>query len=346
MGGVCQFRAPRRIMDIVNEKLGGSFTGMDNGEQDGRYIGSFANQMSRCAGANAHPDRPLALQARGDELKRSFLQFSRHFQRMTDDLGSRMSGLNSLFFPHHFAKTGLYSGLGAETAQGLPNGQLFYAFLRGAAKAYGKKWWGNASIYNRWGFKRCFATACTDSGSSLSLLRRLMYSQIMYNSMYFGYEAMQTCTEPGTCDAARMAAALTDGAVRGVAEAITEQQQKTGAPPPPGPERLTPIGNIQIAAKALLAQQPDLGAHLTNVAVVFDFFAGFAPPRHLYTDSIYRVWGNLPFEPDDYWGHGVLGLMYPGYEDSSYFTTEKGFAVETPFGDARGENTREPRLRA
>lgn len=350
MGGVCQFRARREIIDLVNEKLGDAFTGMDNGEQDGRYIGSFADQMSRCAGANAHPDRRVALQARGDELKRSFLQFSRHFQRMTDDLGSRMSGLNSLFMPHYFAKTGLYSGLGAETAQGLPNAQLFYAFLRGAAKAYGKKWWGNASIYNRWGFKRCFATGCTDSGSSLSLLRRLMYSQIIYNSMYFGYEAMQTCTEPGTCDAV---AALADGTVHGVAEAVAEKHLQSdnvnatvatirsinnavaaAVPPPPGPERLTPIGNIQIAAKALLAQHPNLGAHLTNVAVVFDFFAGFAPPRHLYTGSIYRAWGNLPFESDGYWAHGVLGLMYPGYEDSSYFTSEKGFAVETPFGDA------------
>ena len=123
-----------------------------------------------------------------------------------------------------------------------------------------------------------------------------------------------------------------------------------------------------------MAQHPDLGAHLTNVAVVFDFFSGFAPPRHLYTGSIYRAWGNLPFESDGYWAHGVLGLLYPGYEhswvgkntggpltflflninlqnisihkielgvlwfttqeDSSYFTSEKGFMVETPFGDA------------
>jgi hypothetical protein len=39
--------------------------------------------------------------------------------------------------------------LGAETAQGLPNDQLFYAFLRGAAKQYGLLIWGDASIGNR-----------------------------------------------------------------------------------------------------------------------------------------------------------------------------------------------------
>jgi hypothetical protein len=351
MGGVCQFRAPRKIMDLVNEKLGDSFTGMDNGEQDGRWIG-YATQMSRPAGANAHPDRLLALQARGDELKRSFLQFSRHFQRMTDDLGSRLSSLNSIWFPHYFAKTGLYTSLGAETAQGLPNAQLFYAFLRGAAKAYGKKWWGNASIWNRWGHKTCLATNCTQTGTSLSLLRRLMYSQILYNSQFFGYEGAQTCRG---CDAEGMAGALAEGAAEGVAEALAQQALGAGygglaekplplphglpttsaaAPPPLGPERLTPIGNIQIAAKELVAQHPDLGAMLTQCAVVFDFFAGYAPPRHLYTGEIYRAWGNLPFESDDFWAHGVLDVLYPNYEDSSYFTSERGFQVETPFGDA------------
>ena len=192
-----------------------------------------------------------------------------------------------------------------------------------------------------------------------------MYSQILYNSMFFGYEAAQTCRG---CDAEGMAGALADGVAEAVAEALTQQNtagyggladeplpppphapvQPTAmmppsrvaaypsvpAPPPAGPEVLTPIGNIQIAAKELVAQQPDLGAMLTNCAVVFDFFAGFAPPRHLYTGEIYRAWGNLPFESDDFWAHGVLDLLYPGYEDSSYFTSERGFQVETPFGDA------------
>ena len=62
--------------------------------------------------------------------------------------------------------------------------QIFYAFLRGAAKQYGKVWWGTISIWNRHGEKKCSSgTMCTDSGTSLSLLRRLMYSQILYNSL-------------------------------------------------------------------------------------------------------------------------------------------------------------------
>ena len=40
-----------------------------------------------------------------------------------------------------------------------------------------------------------------------------------------------------------------------------------------------------------------------------------------------QAWGNLPFDSDSYWAHGVLDLLYPGYADSSYFTSEQGFQV-------------------
>ena len=107
---------------------------------------------------------------------------------MADDLGNKLMSLNSLWNPHYFAKTGFYTALGAETAQGLPNAQIFYSFLRGAAKQFGNWIWGNASIYNRFGFKQCAmrnTTAggqecvCDDQGSSLSLFRRLMYQQLL-----------------------------------------------------------------------------------------------------------------------------------------------------------------------
>lgn len=56
---------------------------------------------------------------------------------MADDLGNKLMALNSLWDTHYFARSGFYTALGAETAQGLPNAQLFYAFLRGAAKQFG-----------------------------------------------------------------------------------------------------------------------------------------------------------------------------------------------------------------
>lgn len=114
---------------------------------------------------------------------------------------------------------------------------------------------------------------------------RLMYSQILYNSMFFGYEGGQTCTG---CDVEGVAAAVADGVVEGIKETKDLQdsggygglakkplphhpaattEQAAAAPASPPVMRLTPIGNIQIAAKELVDQHRDLGAHLTNCAV-------------------------------------------------------------------------------
>ena len=35
-----------------------------------------------------------------------------YFERLTDDLGARMVSVNSLYMPHYYAKTGLYTMLG------------------------------------------------------------------------------------------------------------------------------------------------------------------------------------------------------------------------------------------
>ena len=48
---------------------------------------------------------------------------------------------------------------------------------------------------------------------------------------------------------------------------------------------------------------------------------------------MYRVWGNLPYEAGDYLTDGLLDMVYPGYQDSSYFRDERGFIAETPYGD-------------
>ena len=72
---------------------------------------------------------------------------------------------------------------------------------------------------------------------------------------------------------------------------------------------------------------------VTPIAVMVDFFSGWSFPRHLYTGNVYRVWGNLPYEPGDYLTDGVLDMLYPGYQDSSYFHDETGFITATPYGD-------------
>lgn len=278
-----QFKPPATAWKTLETTLGDRWLGADIGEQDGRYVGGYANQM--------HP-------AVGSRLEQ-YANFQRHFERMGDDLGQRLSALVSLNFGHYFLKEGTYTLLGAETAQALPNSQVYYAFIRGAGKQYGVPWFGNASIYNRWGYKTYGAPGKDGGyefgptkGSSLSLLKRLLYHHILYNSVLVGFE---------------------NGWFEG--------------------DQLSPIGKIQSAAQKWIRSYGLPGVQHTPVALMLDFHAGWTFPRHLYSDKIYRVWGNLPYETGDYLTDGVLDMLYPGYQNASYFHDETGFLSPTPYGD-------------
>lgn len=276
-----QYEAPPGVFELLESKLGDRWLGMDVGEQDGRYVGGYANHM-----------QPIST----DRFKQ-YLNFHRHFERMCDQLGNRMSTLVSLNFGHYFLKEGLYTTIGAETAQGLPNGQVYYSFIRGAGKQYGVPWFGNASVWNRWGHYKSYGPPGADHsptmGTSLSLLRRLLYSHILYNSVFVGMES---------------------GWLEG--------------------DQLTPIGKIQQAARSWVGEHGQPGTMLTPIALMVDFHSGWTFPRHLYTEHVYRVWGNQPYEAGDYLTDGVLDILYPGYQDSSYYHDETGFLTPTPYGDS------------
>ncbi len=279
-----QFTPPPGVFPMLESKLGHRWLGMDVGEQDGRYVGGYARLLWP-------PEAPRFEQ---------YLNFQRFFERMTNELGSRMSALVSLNFGHYFLKEGLYTMLGAETAQALPNSQVYYAFIRGAGKQYGVPWFGNASVFNRWGFKNYgppgkgegYAHGPT-KGTSLSLMKRLLYSHILYNSMVVGFES-----------------------------GWLEKDQ------------LTPIGRIQQAANRWVKENGQPGVMQTPIALMVDFYSGWSFPRHLYTGDVYRVWGNLPYERGDYLTHSIIEMLYPRYQDASYFHDETGFLSATPYGDS------------
>ena len=277
-----QFVVPNGVLSLFEQQLGDRWLGMDNGEQDGRYVGGYASQMS-----------PVGA---GREMQ--YLNFQNHFQGLADRLGNRLATLVSLNFGHYFLKEGVYTLIGAETAQGLPNTQIYYSFIRGAGKQYGVPWFGNASVWNRWGWKNYEGISDYNGGNlegtSLSLLKRLIYCHIMYNCVAVGFESSFL--------------------------------DKKG--------ELSPIGRIQQSAIQWVKKNGNPGILLTPVAVMIDFFAGWTFPRHLYTDHIFRAWGNLPYEEGDYFTDGILDMFYPGYRDASYFHDETGFITPTPYGDA------------
>ncbi len=275
-----QFRVPDGVFDMLESRLGDRWLGMDVGEQDGRYIGGYASQQL-----------PVS-----DDRFAAYLHFQHHFQYMGEELGNRLSTLVSLNFGHQFLKEGTYTTIGAETGQALPNSQVYYAFIRGAGKQYGVPWFGNASVWNRWGWKS-YDSEGTDhgptKGTSLNLLKRLLYSHILYNCVFVGFES---------------------GWIKG--------------------DELTPIGRIQQGAVDWTERNGQPGVMHTPVALMLDFHSGWSFPRHLYSSQVYRVWGNIPYGPGDYLADGVLDLLYPGYQDSSYYHDETGFLAPTPYGDS------------
>jgi len=278
-----QFTPPADAFTILESKLGERWLGTDIGEQDGRYIGGYANQLTPASASRFE----------------QYLNFQRHFERMSDDLGHKHSALVSLNFGHYFLKEGTYTLIGAETAQALPNNQVYYAFIRGAGKQYGVPWFGNASIWNRWGYKTYGSaggsggeTHSPTNGTSLSLLKRLLYSHILYNCVAVGFE---------------------NGWFEG--------------------EKLSPVGHIQQSAQRWVKEHGQPGVMHTPVALLLDFYSGWSFPRHLYSSDVYRVWGNRPYEAGDFFTEAVLNQLYPGYQDSSYFHDESGFVAPTPYGD-------------
>ena len=286
---------PAGMVEYLRRELGDRFLGIDNGEQDGRYV--WATGEQQCPSPS--------------QRFRQYLMFQRHFQKLTDELGNQMSALVSLCFGHYFLKEQNHMLLGAETAQALPCSQIYYAFIRGACKQYGVLWFGNASCFNRWGWKdygperhEGRLSSGPERGTSLNLLKRLMYTHYLYNSVSVGFE---------------------------MGWLLPAEDEKTGESG--SRYKLTPIGTIQKGGVDFVARHGLPGVMHTPVAVLLDFFAGWAPPRHLYTKNVCQVWGGMPYEMSDYLTHGVLSLLYPGYEDASYYHDERGFLTPTPYGD-------------
>eukprot|EP01052_Picozoa_sp_SAG31_P017499 SAG31_NODE_1198_length_9441_cov_3.648897_10_plen_816_part_00 len=310
------FPLPQATLDLAVAILGDSFGGLEMGEHDGGYLSVQTAASARGTTGGAHPLRPIRLQLAASERRVEFLRFWRYFDKVHAQLGYRMNLLDGAYFPHYLAKTGYYSMLGCETAEMLPNDQLFYSFTRGAGKQYGQLWRGYVSVWNHWAGKTCETpTSCSLTGASLALMRRLMVTEIMYGAAWFSFEAYWAVNQ------------------------FLPEKNGTLLP-----AELTPIGRISLAGKALVEALPVLGAQLTPVAIVLDFFAGFAPPRNAYADytqghmywnagDVWRQWGPLPCGAGCFFAAEVFELLYPSWKDAQYYQDERGFLAATPFGD-------------
>jgi hypothetical protein len=280
-----QMRVPPETLRLLQEKLGDRFLGFDVGEQDGRYLFTARAIQS-----------PYAADRLGQ-----YFQAHDYFRRIGDDLGHRLNALMVYWYWPYLIKEGRVVLAGAEAQNKVTSSSIHYAFLRGAGKQYGVHWFGNAAVFNTWHYKDYQARAENSGptkGNSLSLLRRLMFSHYLYNSVILGFEA-----------------------------ALYEKSWW----PPNGDGPLSPLGLIQQDAVKFVTDHPQPGVMHTPVALLLDHFAGWMPARTWTT--AYRVWGYLPYDAGDYLTHSVFSMLYPGYEDSAWYHDERGTICNTPYGD-------------
>ena len=300
---------------LITSVLGDRFIGYDNGEQDGRYIGAYTCVQCPALQSNAFQQR----------------RFYEFFDEMGSSLQHATTALNSLNYVHFFARENNCFMLGAETAQALPNANLWYAVIRGAGKQYGLLWFGNASVYNRFSWKSYDVESPKpdaegysygpNAGTSLSLLRRLLYVEYLYNADMLGYESGLVTTK--------------------------ENMDRVNAGIPLEPNRtpsdkslftgddtvLSPIGRLQADCIRFVKERGYAGKMYTPVALVLNSANGWCVPRHLYTQNVYRSWGQLPYSAADHQLHALFSMLYPGYEDSGFFLNERGFLTPTPCGE-------------
>jgi hypothetical protein len=302
-----EYIIPDTADEYMREKLGDKFLGYDNGEQDGRYIHALAQSSA-----------PIL-----DSRKLQYRNFQAYFEKLNDAMQNYTVTLASLTFLHYFAKEGNTIMIGAETAQALPNNNMWFAFIRGASKQYGLLNYGNASVWNRWGYKDYIIDSDEPDtsqgyemgrtgGTSLSQLRRLIYNQYMYNCDILGFEGSWFYTEKA------------DEGEKNTDKTYIINDKRYN---------LTPVGEIQRRCGEFVRQNGFPGTLYTPLAIVTDFFAGWVPPRHLYTGDIYKVWGNLPYDTGDHELHLLFTMLFPGYENAGFYRDERGFLSPTPYGE-------------
>jgi len=297
-GGVSSFAVSGEVQKYIQETLGESFLGWDNGEHDGRWFWQSLRN---------YPSLVTRQQA--------YKYFQAWFLPFLADIQNTATALCGLTFPHYFAKMDGHRMIGAEFLEGLISVPMWAAWVRGASRQYQMFWMAIISFFSRFGHKSyvqegflpiisadCMGSDVgnpayqggSDHGQPISIMRRVWYLAFMYG---VNIEALQ-------------------GA----------QYMEDNV--------LSPLGKMQLQATKICARnEKRRGVQYCPVAALIDFHAGWTPPRHYYSDSFYTVWGGIPYEAGDHQVDLFFREIFPGYENASYYQDLRGYLTPTPYGD-------------
>ena len=297
-----EFRYSKELDEKIRRIMGDRFFGYEMGEQDGRYIGAYASRED----GSAYP------KTRDGQVK----NFDHYHGRMATLFHNKMTILASLALIHYYARGGYATLLSCEAAQALPNSQMWYAFIRGASKQYGILPSGNVSVWNKTGYKYYGEPGLPkhggpEKGTSLSLMRRILWNEYMYNCVFLGFENSWFDN---------------DDSESHILSTVKPEDVYA-------PAGITPIGRVQEYANALVNTLGRPGVMYTPVAFMMNHNAGWNPPAHLYSPKLYEVWGDIPYNAGDFQTHALFTMLYPRYEDAGRFVDETGFLTKTRYGE-------------
>ncbi|MEI7527210.1 MAG: hypothetical protein WCJ95_22870, partial [Mariniphaga sp.] len=211
---------------------------------------------------------------------------------------------------HYQAKNNTVYILGAESQpkKYVTSHSVNYMMLRGAARTYGLPLFGDVSVYSSCGengtsnFKAYGSGYPSDGGpirgNSLGLMRRMMFSQYLYNAAILGFEGGQY-PYPW----------------------LSTQQE-------------SPIAEVQRQMVDFVQSNPKAGVMHAPVAVLQDYFSGWIPKGNFSPiGGQVSDFGTIPWDFGDWQTHYVISKIYPSYDQNGLGNEELGGICNTPFGD-------------
>ncbi len=290
----CQM--PREEFDHMIKEVGHLFLGWEIGEWDGLYARDVARQW-----------KPQDIPKTRQEGYDTFMAYLRHLQELLYDNTNALCGMP---YAHYFNELPVRM-VGAETAQGLLNVQLYVSSLRGACHQYGMEFKLLSSIFDRWG-NTDFINPVDESrtpegggragpfeGHTLGLLQALWITGYLSGAAIMGHEG---------------------------AFYIDEVEN--------GKRKYSAIGEAMHELTQWARDPEPRGKQIRPLALMLDYYAGWSPPRHYYSaiaDCV--VWHGVPYVSSDYGMDRAYDCFYPDYLDSGFYRDERGFLTTTPCGD-------------
>ena len=290
---------PKEWHDWMLEEVGGLFVGWEIGEFDGVYGRDIIYYLPK-------EKIPKTRQEGYDK-------FMKYLHSLDDMVHNCSNSLCGVTYPHYFHEINTKM-LGAEIGQGLLNTQVYLSFLRGASVQYDIPFRTISSSYDRWGMT-------SHNKNDVPTLQREDGSWVEFSMGPFDGHS-------DGMSKANWIISLLSGA-----KVIGQDYGIYGHPDESGLASLTSLGKDLLALKQWTENHWDIGSQNRPLALMLDYYSGWAPPRHLYSFKERVVWHCIPYGPCDFAMDQAFDLFYPGYTWAGYFRDERGFITQTPMGD-------------